>query len=115
MFGAELEELEHDFPFDWQYIPPKIQKAIAYLKPFRGYTASDGTLVTTAFIPFSGNLSSELVVIHGINSFLVYTVQYLQDLHFPIIYKCIGVNYAFLLLVRLHFSIFDMIIHAFQA
>jgi hypothetical protein len=108
--GVELDELGHEHPSEWNFISSKAWEAIAYLKPFKTYTTSDGRLITTKFLPFSGDLSSELSVIHGINSYLIYTMQYLPDPHFPIIYKCIGVNYAFILLVRLYFFIFERIV-----
>lgn len=108
-FRAELRELEQAFPFDWNYISPKAQRAITYLQPFQGYTTSEGRLIATAYTPFSGDLISEIFVIHGIKAYLSFTSQYLQDPYFPIIYKCIGINYAFVLLVRLHSAVFEVI------
>ena len=109
-FGLELEELGSDFPSQWNYISSRAWEAMDYLRQFQIHTASDGCLIIPTSMNVSGDLTSETVMIHGITSYLAYTSPYLLDPHFPIIYKCIAINYAVILLVRLHPFAFKMVL-----
>jgi hypothetical protein len=109
----ELDELQHDSPADYStFFSDDVRQAIIYLKDFKIFTNSDGSLCLEKWPVFVGDPPSEIMVIQRIISHLLFTLRFLHTPGTPIIYRWISINAGIAMIVRSYSFAFQLVFHS---